>query len=286
MRRPPQIGINTFVWASPLITADFETIAPRVARMGFDLIELPIEGVTDLDYSRCAAVARDNGLAVSICAVIGPDRDLIHPDAGIRDAGMAYVRHCITAAQTLGAVNVVGPLYASVGRTWQATPDERARFTDLLVQQHTELARAAGDHGVVLCIEPLNRFETSVINLASQAIEVVDRVDHPACRVMLDTFHMNIEERSIGDAIRAAGTRLHHVHMCENDRGAPGSGHVPWQEVADACRDIGFTGPFVIESFTSKVKSIARAAAIWRPLADSQDELATSGLRFLRALLN
>ena len=147
---------------------------------------------------------------------------------------MQYVRHCIAAAKTLGAVNIVGPLYASVGRTWHATPDERARDTDLLVRQHTELARVAGDHGVVLCIEPLNRFETSVINLASQAIDVVDRVDHPACRVMLDTFHMNIEERSIGDAIRAAGKRLHHMHLCENDRGAPGSGHVPWQEVAQA----------------------------------------------------
>lgn len=286
MTRSPEIGINTFVWTSPLTTADFETIAPRVARMGFDLIELPIEGITDLDYARCASTARDNGLRVSICAVIGPDRDLIHPDAGIRDSGMEYVRHCIAAAETLGATNIVGPLYASVGRTWQATPEERARDRDLLVRQHTELAKAAGDHGVVLCIEPLNRFETSVINLASQAIDVVDRVDHPACRVMLDTFHMNIEERSIGEAIRAAGKRLHHLHMCENDRGAPGSGHVPWQEVADACREIGFTGPFVIESFTSKVKSIARAAAIWRPLADSQDELAQSGLRFLRRLLD
>ena len=282
----PQIGINTFVWASPLTTAEFETIAPRVGQMGFDSIELPIEGVSDLDYSRCASIARDAGLAVSICAVIGPDRDLIHPDGHIRDTGMKYVRHCIAAAKTLGAVNIVGPLYASVGRTWHATPDERARDRDLLVRQHTELARAAGDHGVVLCIEPLNRFETSVINLASQAIDVVDRVDHPACQVMLDTFHMNIEERSIGDAIRAAGKRLHHMHLCENDRGAPGSGHVPWQEVARACRDIGFTGPFVIESFTSKVKSIARAAAIWRPLADSQDELAQSGLQFLRSLLN
>ena len=102
---------------------------------------------------------------------------------------------------------------------------------------------------------------------------------------MLDTFHMNIEERSLGDAIRAVGKRLRHLHLCENDRGAPGTGHVPWAEVAGACRDIGFDGPFVIESFTAKVKSIARAAAIWRPLADSQDELAESGLRFLRRLL-
>jgi D-psicose/D-tagatose/L-ribulose 3-epimerase len=137
---------------------------------------------------------------------------------------------------------------------------------------------------VWLGVEPLNRFETSFINLASQAIEVADRVDHPACGVMLDTFHMNIEERSIGDAIRAAGKRMRHLHACENDRGAPGSGHVPWDEVAKACRDIGFNGPFVIESFTNKVKSIAKAAAIWRKFADSQDALAENGLGYLRQL--
>jgi D-psicose/D-tagatose/L-ribulose 3-epimerase len=137
---------------------------------------------------------------------------------------------------------------------------------------------------VWLGVEPLNRFETSFINLASQAIEVADRVDHPACGVMLDTFHMNIEERSIGDAIRAAGKRMRQLHACENDRGAPGSGHVPWAEVAKACRDIGFNGPFVIESFTNKVKSIAKAAAIWRKFADSQDALAEHGLGYLRTL--
>jgi D-psicose/D-tagatose/L-ribulose 3-epimerase len=101
---------------------------------------------------------------------------------------------------------------------------------------------------------------------------------------MLDTFHMNIEERSVGDAIRAAGKRIRHLHACENDRGAPGSGHVPWGEVAQACRDIGFNGPFVIESFTNKVKSIAKAAAIWRKFANSQDELARNGLGYLREL--
>jgi D-psicose/D-tagatose/L-ribulose 3-epimerase len=102
---------------------------------------------------------------------------------------------------------------------------------------------------------------------------------------MLDTFHMNIEERSLGDAIRAAGKRLRHVHACENDRGAPGSGHIPWKDVAQALREIGYDGPVVIESFTSKVKSIARAAAIWRSLANSQDDLARDGLAFLRELL-
>ena len=116
-------------------------------------------------------------------------------------------------------------------------------------------------------------------------IAVVDRVGHPSCGLLLDTFHMNIEEQSIGDALRSAGSRLKHLHACENDRGAPGSGHVPWTEVAQALRDIRYNDGVVIESFTSKVKSIARAAAIWRPLAATQDALAENGLRHLRGLL-
>ena len=280
-----QLGVNAWVWTSPVTTAQFASIAPRVRKMGFDLIEVGIESTSDLDYAAAAAVARDNGLGVSVCAAMGPDRDLIHPDAAIRDNGVSYVRHCVEAAETLGAVNVVGPLYSAVGRTWQSSEDERRRDTDLLVEQLRLLSGHAGDHGVTLCVEPLNRFETSFMNLAQQAIDVVDRVDHPACGILLDTFHMNIEERSIGAALRAAGPRLKHVHSCENDRGAPGSGHVPWNEVAGALQAIGYDGPVVIESFTDKVKTIARAAAIWRSFAPTQDALAEDGLKFLRALL-
>lgn len=281
-----QIGVNGWVWTSPVNTTEFATLAPKVAKMGFDLFEFGIESTTDLDYSRAAAIARENNLAVSVCAAMGPDRDLIHPDEGIRRNGMEYVRHCIDAARTLGATNVVGPLYSAVGRTWQSTEDERKRDTDLLVRQLKELSSHAGDSGVVLCVEPLNRFETSFMNLAQQAVEVVDRVGHPACGILLDTFHMNIEERSIGDAIKAAGPRLKHFHGCENDRGAAGTGHVPWNEVRDALKAIDYDGPVVIESFTAKVKTIAKAAAIWRPFAPTQDQLAEDGLRFLRGLLS
>jgi D-psicose/D-tagatose/L-ribulose 3-epimerase len=279
-----QFGVNGWVWTSPVNTQAFAELAPKVKAMGFDLFEFGIESTSDLDYATAAAVAKDNGLAVSVCAAMGPDRDLIHEDRSIRDNGMDYVRHCIDAARTLGAANVVGPLYSAVGRTWQQTADERKRDTDLLVDQLTTLALAASDSGVVLCVEPLNRFETSFMNLASQAIEVVDRVGSPACGILLDTFHMNIEEKSVGNAIRAAGARLKHLHSCENDRGAPGSGHVPWQEVAAAVKDVGYDGPVVIESFTSKVKTIARAAAIWRSFEASQDALAQNGLKFLREL--
>jgi D-psicose/D-tagatose/L-ribulose 3-epimerase len=280
-----RFGVNTWVWTSPLTTAELEKLAPHVAEMGFDWIEAPLESIGDLDHKRGADIIRRHGLGVSACAAMGPDRDLIHPDEAIRKNGMAYLRQAIGATHALGGANLVGPLYAAVGRTWQQTPAERARDLDVLVKNLGELARYAGDYGVILCVEPLNRFETSFINLAEQAIEVVDRVDHPNCQVMLDTFHMNIEEKSLGNAIRAAGKRLRHVHACENDRGAPGSGNVTWNEVAQALKDIKYDGPVVIESFTSKVKSIARAAAIWRSLAPTQDDLARDGLKFLKQLL-
>jgi D-psicose/D-tagatose/L-ribulose 3-epimerase len=280
-----QLGVNAWVWISPLTTEGLAEIVPLVAKMGYDLVEVAIEEPGGYDYVRTGEVIRDHGLGVSLVAAMGPDRDLIHPEKEIRDSGFAYVRHCIEAAQALGATNLAGPLYAAVGRTWKATPEERERDMELLVGQLRELAAYAADHGVVLCLEPLNRFETSFLNLATQLVEVVDRVDHPACQAMLDTFHMNIEERLLGDAIRAVGPRLRHFHACENDRGAPGTGHVPWSDVARALDDISYDGPVVIESFSDQIESIAKAAAIWRPLAPTQDALAEEGLAFLKELL-
>jgi len=280
-----KFGANTWIWFSPFTAEDIKTTSAKMAEAGFDLIEFPIEDFDAFDPVEIGAIVRDSGLGVTTCAAMGPDRDLIHTDKQIRDNGMAYIRYCIETAQTLGATNLVGPIYSAVGRTWQSTGEERARDTDLLVSQLSELAAYAADHGITMGIEPLNRFETSFINLASQVIEVVDRVGSPNCQIMLDTFHMNIEEKSLGDAIRAAGSRLCHLHACENDRGAPGSGNVQWDDVAQAVKDINYDGPVVIESFTAKVKSIARAAAIWRSMEPTQDDIAYNGLTFLKKLL-
>ncbi|MDX1416419.1 MAG: sugar phosphate isomerase/epimerase family protein [Candidatus Promineifilaceae bacterium] len=280
-----ELGINTWVWVAPLTTEHLQRLAPHIAELGFDRIELPLELLEEIDFGRAAQITADAGLGVSCCVAMGPDRDLIHPDEAVRENGMAYVRGCIEGTQKAGGRNLVGPLYSAVGRTWKQAADDRARDLDILVANLRSLADYAGDHGVVLGLEPLNRFETSFINLAEQAIEVIDRVDHPSCGIMLDTFHMNIEEKSLGDAIRATGSRLVHLHSCENDRGAPGTGNVDWDGVAKALKDIHYEGPVVIESFTPDVVSIARAAAIWRPLAKSSDDLASTGLSFLREKL-
>lgn len=285
MTQTMRFGINGWVWTSPVTTQEVERLAPLVKQFGFDHFEIPLETIGDVDSSRAGEILREHGLTVSTCAAMGPDRDLIHADEAIRANGKNYLMQGIEATRALGATNFVGPLYSAVGRTWQQSAIERARDLDLLTATLRELGEYAGDNGVTLCVEPLNRFETSFVNLAAQACEIVDRVQHPNVGVLLDTFHMNIEEKSLGDAIRLTGARLKHLHACENDRGAPGTGHVPWHSVAQALKEIRYDGPVVIESFTPQVKSIARAAAIWREFEPSPDALAEKGANFLRQLL-
>jgi D-psicose/D-tagatose/L-ribulose 3-epimerase len=248
--------------------------------MGFDLLELGVENPGDWDPARVAEILASNGLGASLCVAMGEDRDLTDP--ALVAATQAYVRFCLDAAATLGAQVVAGPLYTPVGKTWQMTEAERAATIDRLVAALQPLAEYAGEREVRLAVEPLNRFETSFLNTAAQTMEVVDRVDSPAVGVLLDTFHMNIEEKDQAAAIRLVGEKLVHVHACGNDRGAPGADHIAWEAITTALRETGYDGAVVIESFTPDNQTIARAAAIWRPLAETQDALARDGLAFLR----
>jgi len=281
-----KFGVNTWVWTAPLTTEELEVLAPKIVKMGFNHIEIPVDDPKTLDFKKCAEIINKAGItSISVCAAMSPDRDLIDPDPTVRQNGVDYLKACIDGLTVVGGKNIVGPFYSAVGRTWQQSAEEREHDMKILVEILKNISDYAGKKGVVLGLEPINRFETSFINTADQAIELVDRVNNPACKIMLDTFHMNIEENSLGDAIRKVGPRLLQVHSNENNRGTPGAGHVPWKEVAQALKDIKFDGVLVIESFTSKVKSIARAAAIWRPLASSQDALAADGVVFLRDLM-
>lgn len=277
-------GINTFLWASPFKTQHLSFL-DKAKSLGFDLVEIPIEGEQDIDYVKAAEAYKRTGLKCSICGVMGPGRDPTHEDEAIQKGGVAYLKHLIDAAVTMKAIAVVGPHYSAVGRTWQATPEQRTRDLERCVKNLKQVARYAEDKGITLAVEPLNRFETSFINLTEQALELVRMIDSPRVKLMMDTFHANIEEKSLGKAIEAAGTLLVHMHANENDRGTPGTGHVAWTEIAAALKKVKFSGALVIESFSTEVKEIARAAAVWRPLAPTPDGLAKDGLAFLKKLM-
>lgn len=281
-----KFGVSLWLWTSPVTNETIEKFAPKIAKMGFDTVEVPLEDPGSLDSKAAGKVIRENGLSVTNCAAMGPGRDLVHPDKEVRKEGIEYIKKSVDAAREMGSDTFAGPLYAEVGRLWSMTDEERSSHEDLLVSQLGELSQYADSRDVTLCVEALNRFETSFLNLTSQVIDIVDRVNHPSCKILLDIFHAGIEEKNLGDAIRAAGDRMYHFQLAENDRGTPGTGQLDWEDIAGALKDVSYDRHVIIETFSPGNVLLAKAASIWRPLAESPDALAEDGLKFLKNLLN
>ena len=279
-----KIGVNTWVWVSPFSTADYQLLY-KIKEMGFDLVEIPIDDPALIDRTKLKQVLHDTGLSVSICGAFGPQRDISNEDAHIRTIGRDYISECIRIAEDLGSSLFAGPVYSAVGKTRMVSQEQKKRERQWCIENMREISQLAADSGVTIGVEPLNRFETDMINLLDQAVELIKEVDSPVYKVHLDTFHSNIEEKNIPDAIRRLGNgMLGHLHACENDRGTPGTGHIDWTGIRDALHEINYTGAAVIESFTPGAVEIAKAASIWRPLAPSQDQLAAEGAVFLKNL--
>ena len=284
---PISIGVNAWIWTSPF-TTDGEGLAllDKVKQMGFDTFEFGLEDPSHVDPGKLKAKLQETGLRLVVCGAFGPDRDLTHEDSAVRNNSLNYIGHALKICQQAGAKVLAGPMYSAVGKRRHVSADQKKREWDLAVEGLKKAAQQANQMGIRLAVEPLNRFETDLINTADQCKRLLDEVGDKSVGFHLDSFHMNIEEKNSYDAIKLAGDRLYHFHACENDRGAPGSGrNIDWDGVSKALREVNYQGEAVIESFTPKTKSIAAAAAIWRPLAQTQDALASEGLAFLRKTL-
>jgi D-psicose/D-tagatose/L-ribulose 3-epimerase len=192
---------------------------------------------------------------------------------------------CLDQTVVLDCPSLIGPVYSAVGRIGGAEPAEAKKQWATVVKNLKTICKYAEKRGKVICLEPLNRFETDFINTVDQALKMVKDVGSPALKVHLDTFHMNIEEKCQGEAIKKAGRHLGHLHACGSDRGTPGNDHIGWDCIAKALKAVKYQGDVVIESFTKDVKVIAKAAAIWRQIEPSREEIATKGLKFLRKAL-
>ncbi|MBV9299197.1 MAG: sugar phosphate isomerase/epimerase [Verrucomicrobia bacterium] len=280
-----KFGASTFIWVSPFSNATLD-LADKVRQMGFDILEICIEDPQTIDPKGILKRLEKTGVEALICGAFGPDRDASSDDPAVRAQALDYLKKCIDFARELKSPVVAGPMYSAVGKTRLLSKDERQKQSKLAVDSLRKASDYAGEHGVRLAIEPLNRFETDFINTVEQGLELLDQIANPNVGLLLDTFHMNIEEKNVAAAIRRAGSKIFHFHTCENDRGTPGTGHVEWSLVRDALEDVGYQGPVVIEAFNSEIKEIARAVALWRPLASSPDALAAEGLCFLRNLFS
>lgn len=280
------IGVNTWVWVSPFSTEAFDLV-PKVKKMGFDVMEIALDDAAIIDADRLKRLLADNGLSATVCGAFGPTRDISNEDPAIRKIGKDYITESIRFAEKIGSSLFSGPVYSAVGKTRMVPDEQKKREWAWCIENMRDIAKVASDAGVTVGVEPLNRFESDMINLVEQAVTLVKEVGSPVYRIHIDTFHGNIEEKSIPDAIRNLGKNmLCHFHACENDRGIPGTGHQDWNGIRDALREVEYQGAAVIESFTPGAVEIAKAASIWRPLAPSQDELAMQGVQFLRKLFS
>ncbi|MCX6056179.1 MAG: sugar phosphate isomerase/epimerase [Chloroflexi bacterium] len=280
-----KFGVNTFVWVSPCTTQAIKELAPKVKAMGFDIFEISVENPTLIDTKEVDQILKENHLSGIICGVFGPDRNICSSEKKIQENAKTYIRSLIDAAETIGSDVVCGPMYSSVGKGHLDDPNARKQEWDLSVVGIREMADYAQSKGIKLALEIINRFETDMINVVSQGNQFIDAVERKNVGFHLDTFHMHLEEKNSGDAIRQAGNRIFHIHACENDRGIPGTGQVHWKEIAIALKDVGYQGSVVIESFSGQVIEIARAVCIWREIAPSQNAIAEQGLFFLKSLL-
>lgn len=277
-----QIGVNTWVWTSPLTDERLAALAPRVRDWGFDVIELPVEDPSDWDPHRAADLLGSLGLGATVSLVMGEGRELVAADAATVASTQEYLRRVVDAAESVGATVIGGPAYASVGRTWRLSDGERAAAYADLATNLAPVCEYAAERGVTVGVEALNRYETSLLNTVDQVLEAIAPLPAEGCGLMLDVYHMNIEETSVPAAIERAGDRIAHVQVCGNHRGTPGDDHLDWPAIFAALDATGYGGPVCIESFTGDNATIATAASIWRPLAPTQDRLATDGLAFLK----
>ncbi|MEV7608047.1 sugar phosphate isomerase/epimerase [Microbacterium sp. NPDC089320] len=280
---PRTLAVNTWVWTSPLTDATLEPLARKAAGMGYQALELPLESIGDWDPARTRDVLDSIGLDAIVVGAMGPGRSML-ARAGDVAATQDYLRSCIAAAATLGSAVVAGPFYAPTGATWRMSEEERSEVVRELRRNLELVATEAAGAGITLAVEPLNRYETSLLNTVEQSLDALAPLLGAGVGLALDTYHLNIEEKRPGDAIRAAGSAIAHVQVCGSDRGAVGDDHTDWPEILRALDDAGYQGPLGLESFTGENATIAVAASVWRPLAASQDELASRSIQALRAL--
>jgi D-psicose/D-tagatose/L-ribulose 3-epimerase len=279
-----QFGASTFIWVSPFETGSFHLVK-KIKEMGYDILEVAVEDKDLIDWPKLKEVVKEEGLQVTISGAFGPDRDISSTDSAIRENGLQYIIDCIRIAEDMGSPIFTGPVYSAVGKTRIVSAEQKKQERDWCIENLKKAGEIAASCGVVVGVEPLNRFETDMVNTVDQALSIVKEVSHKNIQISLDTFHCNIEEKNIPEAIRKVGKELLcHVQGNESDRGTPGTGHLDWKGIKEALNDINYEGAMVIETFGAPSKELAAAACIWRPLANSPDELASEGLQFFKQM--
>jgi len=272
-------GMNLLLWTTN-VEPPHDPIFEMLKECGYDGVEVPIFQMDEASFQRLGkrldAIKLDR---TTVCCV-GADANPISPDAGIRKAAVAHIKRAIDMSRICGSKLMAGPFHSAIGEFTGKGPtaDEWKHGNEVFA----ELADYAKQNGVTLVLEYLNRFECYFLNSAADTARFVREVNHPNLRMMYDTFHANIEEKDIAQAIRVCAPYTAHVHISENDRGTPGEGHVDWDTTFKTLKEVKYDGWMVVEAFGLALPDLAAATKIWRRMYASEEQLSRDALRFMK----
>ena len=284
-----KIGIYYAFWTHDW-DADFHPFIDKAADLGFDLLEVnagTIANMTSEKRQRLKTHADDRELVLSYCIGLPKQYDIASVDPGVRENGIAFLKQMAVAIGEMGGGNLGGIIYGCWPATMPEGGSDKRSYFDRSVASMKEAIKIAEDNNVIFNMEVVNRFEQYLMNTCEEAVEYVEAVGSPNAKVMLDTFHMNIEEDFFGQAILRAGDNLGHFHIGENNRMPPGYGHIPWTEIGAALRKINYQGYVTMEPFLMPGGEVGRDIRVFRDLSEGMDldDEARKALLFMRGVL-
>ena len=276
-----KFGVTTYLWSAACDTSVEEAL-PYIKQHGFDGIEIPLFRTKEFPVSRIRKVIEANGLECNVSTVLVDGLSLIAEDAGVRRRTIEHLKELITIAGELNARIMAGPIYAPVGfLTGKRRTEDQWKWA---VEAYRALGERLAANNIQLAIEPLNRFETFFLNTSADAALLASEINHPNIGILFDTFHANIEEKHVADALAIVGPYVKYFHTSENDRGIPGTGHIEWRNVFDTLRDLNYNGWLTIEGFGFSLGDLSAAASIWRDIEKDPASIAFEGIRFLKKM--
>jgi D-psicose/D-tagatose/L-ribulose 3-epimerase len=283
------VGIHYGYWTQ-YWSAEPLQFVNRAKKCGFDILEVNAPKVTRMtktDRDVLKGAAADAGLALTYSIGMTADMDLVSDDVAVRKNGVAFLQEVAHAMKYMGGSVLAGINYSSWPRKLLPGEDKQI-LTERAVEGVREAIKAAEDCGVIFCVEVVNRFEQFIMNTAAEGVAFAERVGSPSCKILLDTFHMNIEEDSLRDSIVEAGDWLGHFHLGETNRRPPGRGRMPWPEIFAALREINYQGAVVMEPFLLPGGEVGRDISVYRDLLGSGDldEEAARSVQFVRSEQN
>lgn len=276
-----KIGMNMHLWSTNVTQEHFADIE-TLKEIGYDGIEIFLAEPDRANYEQVGSFLQSIDLEVNGCLGLGPDQDPISKDASVRQAGLEKIKEAIDNMHAAGGKNICGPFHSAFATFSRDEPQEDE------YKRSAEVLHAAAEHaaqaGITLTPEALNRFECYLVNTMAQLKKLVDLADHPNLRGMFDPHHANIEEKSFAGAIDTIGPVMTHVHISENDRGTPGAGHIPWDEVFSSIAKTGYDGWYTIEAFSRDDLGFANAINVWREFNPRMD-ICRDGYAFTKAMI-